>query len=177
GSGAADLPDAIPFPLGVGRSAGHVAEPRHGRDRLYATNAPATDRRTRAARCTRHVVLSHECDPELGRRAGWEREEFASSGLTQGSGSALWRLQACSRSALSMRRAIRANSNSGSPRASRRLRLLPSRSLPTAKACRPDKAITRAASKSMRPPARRVTAPISWASPTFQTCRPVLRYA
>ena len=36
---------------------------------------------------------------------------------------------------------------------------MPSRSLPTAKACRPDKAITRAASRSMRPPARRVTAP------------------
>ena len=62
------------------------------------------------------AVLSHECNPELGRRSGWEREECASAGLIGAARSAPAGC-ACAACAFGARtrRAIRARFSFGQP--------------------------------------------------------------
>ncbi len=51
GTGAVEMPDALPPPLALGRRSGAIAEPRHRRDRLYPAQEP------RAGGSARHQLL------------------------------------------------------------------------------------------------------------------------
>src|SRR4029453_9233345 len=81
GPGADDQPDALPFSMDMGRQTCSYPEPCDRRDRVFATHPPAAHCRAGTAR-ERIVVLSHECDPELGHRSGRECQECAPARLT-----------------------------------------------------------------------------------------------
>jgi DMSO/TMAO reductase YedYZ molybdopterin-dependent catalytic subunit len=80
-AGDEQVPDALQHRLGLGRQAGHRAEPRHRRHRLRAAHLPPA-----TARGARHALdLSQQRDPVLAG-AGKRRGEECPAGLSPSPG-------------------------------------------------------------------------------------------